>query len=95
MDHFYRGLALQSARSDYDAAISEFTTAMNMEVPASNKLSLIQTLYSAYSAKGDFDNAIKFYNEYLAAKGNPSANDYNSLARMYLKHAEEVPEAEQ
>ena len=94
MDHFYHGLSLQSARSDYDAAIEKFKTALSMDVPASNKLSLIQTLYSAYSAKGDFDNAIKYYNEYLAAKGNPNANDYNSLARMYLKHAEEVPAAE-
>ncbi len=94
MDHFYHGLCLQSARSDYDGAIAEFKNALGMDVPASNKVSLIQSIYSAYSAKGDFDNAIKYYNEYLAAKGNPSANDYNSLARMYLKHAEEVPEAE-
>ena len=94
MDHFYHGLCLQSANNDYDAAIQKFKTALSMEVPASNKISLIQTIYSAYSAKGDFDNAIKYYNEYLAAKGNPNANDYNSLARMYTKHAEEVPEAE-
>ena len=94
MDHFYHGLCLQSARSDYDAAIKEFVTAKGMDVPASNRVSLIQTIYQAYSSNGDFDNAIKYYNEYLAAKGNPSANDYNSLAKMYLKHAEEVPEAE-
>lgn len=94
MDHFYHGLSLQSARSDYDAAIEKFKTALSMDVPASNKLSLIQTLYTAYSSKGDFDNAIKYYNEYLSAKGNPNANDYNSLARMYLKHAEEVADAE-
>ena len=94
MDHFYKGLCLQSAKNDYDAAIASFQTSLGMEVPASNKVSLIQTIYSAYSAKGDFDNAIKYYNEYLNAKGNPNANDYNSLARMYLKHAEEVPETE-
>jgi len=94
MDHFYHGLCLQSARSDYDGAIKEFITAKGMDVPASNKVSLIQTIFQAYSANGDFDNAIKYYNEYMTAKGTPSANDYNSLAKMYLKHAEEVPEAE-
>ena len=94
MDYFYRGLCLQSARSDYDGALKDFNTALGMDVPATNRISLIQTMYQAYSTKGDFDNAIKFYNDYLVAKGNPSANDYNSLARMYLKHAEEVPDAE-
>lgn len=94
MDHFYHGLCLQSARSDYDGAIKEFTTALGMDVPANNRVSLIQTIFQSYSANGDFDNAIKYYNEYMTAKGNPSASDYNSLAKMYLKHAEEVPDAE-
>lgn len=94
MDHFYHGLCLQGARNDYDGAIDKFKTALGMEVPANNRISLIQSIYQAYSAKGDFDNAIKFYNDYLTAKGNPTANDYNSLARMYTKHAEEVPAAE-
>jgi tetratricopeptide (TPR) repeat protein len=94
MDHFYHGLSMQSARSDFDGAISAFKTALSMDVPAANRVSLIQSIYQAFSTKGDFDNAIKYYNDYLAAKGNPSANDYNSLAKMYIKHAEEVPEAE-
>ena len=94
MDYFYRGLCHQNAVSDFDAALKDFNTALTMDIPAENKVNLIQTIYQTYSSKGDFENAIKYYNEYLTAKGDPTALDYNSLAKMYLKHAEEVPEAE-
>ncbi len=93
MDNFYYGLTLQK-KGDIDAALAQYHEANAKEVPANNRTSLIQSIYQAYSSKGDFDNAIKYYNQYLEAKGSRTASDYNSLASMYKKHADEVPETE-
>ncbi|MBQ8711481.1 MAG: hypothetical protein IJ551_01460 [Prevotella sp.] len=93
MDYFYHGLGLREGPKNYDAAIEKFNSALAI-AEKKDHANIIQSIYMAYSAKNDFDNALTYYNKYIEAKGNPSASDYSSLASMYLKRAESAADAD-
>ena len=55
----------------------------------------IKQLATAYKDKEDFDNAIKFQQDYMNTVSKSGANDLSTLAQLYIGKAASLPAAEQ
>ena len=83
MDYVYFGNALNGAQQ-HDAAIEQYENALKMEFDNKDKKAgVVKTLSDAYKGKKDFDNAIKYYRQYMEDVSQTSANDYVGLATLY------------
>ena len=86
-DYTYYGTALKNAKQ-YDKAIEMFQNAAKENKGNKEQLNIARkNLADAYTAKEDYESAIKFYNEYLANIEKPSAFDFAGLGTIYQKQA--------
>lgn len=87
-DYIYYGNAL-SGNKEYDKAIEMYNKALTMEIDNKDKRAgVIKQLSDGYKKKGDFDNAIKYQQEYMNTISKQSANDIAALAQLYIQYAD-------
>jgi tetratricopeptide (TPR) repeat protein len=87
MDYVYYGNALNGLKR-HDEAIAQYKKALEQEFDnADKKAGVVKTLSDAYKGINDFDNAIKYYEQFLADVSKASASDQAGLGRLYAQHA--------
>ena len=59
----------------------------------SSQSTKLKTLSDTYLKDYDYDNALKYYKDYLASKPELSSDDYEGLAKIYSKNADAVEDA--
>ena len=86
-DYTYYGNALNGAKK-YDEAIDMFKKALEQEFDSKDKeAGVIKTLSDAYSSQEKYEDAIKYYEEYLNTYSTPTATDYAGLPQLYYYKA--------
>lgn len=89
-DYVYYGNALNGAKK-HQEAIDVYKLALNQEFDSQDKRAgVIKQLADAYKGIGDFENALKFYDDYLAAVSAPTLNDFADLGRLYVQYASKL-----
>jgi len=93
-EYYYAGLTYAGLKQ-YDKAIEEYQKALNIvsEKNLIKKENILKSLSDAYLEKGDFENAIKLYQEYLANNEKPSFKDHEGHALLHTKHADSLQDA--
>jgi len=93
-EYFYAGLTYAGLK-DYDRAISEYQKALNVKSDKNliKPENIIKSISDTYVEKGDFDQAVKYYQDYLTAVDKPSFNDHEGLANLHAKHADSQEDA--
>ena len=87
MDYVYYGNALNGLKR-HDEAIAMYIKALNQEFDnADKKAGVVKTLSDAYKGINDYDNAIKYYQQFLNDVSKASASDHAALGRLYAQHA--------
>ena len=87
MDYVYYGNALNGLKK-HDEAIAMYKKALEQEFDnADKKAGVVKTLSDAYKGINDFDNAIKYYQQFLNDVSKASASDHAGLGRLYAQHA--------
>lgn len=82
-DYTYYGNAY-SGKKEYDKAIEMYQKALTMDIDNKDKRSgVVKQMSEAYKQMDDYDNAIKYYEEYLSDVSSPSASDKAGLATLY------------
>lgn len=87
-DYTYYGNAYNGAKQS-DKAIEMYKLALD-QPDMDNKdkrAGVIKQLAEAYREKEDYDNAIKYHNDYLQSLEKPSANDLAQLGQLYTQKA--------
>jgi len=87
MDYVYYGNALNGLKR-HDEAINMYKKALEQEFDnADKKAGVVKTLSDAYKGINDYDNAIKYYQQFLNDVSKASASDHAGLGRLYAQHA--------
>lgn len=82
-DYTYYGNAY-SGKKDYAKALEMYQKALTMDIDNKDKRSgVVKQMSEAYKQMGDFENAVKYYNEYLSDVSKASASDKAGLATLY------------
>lgn len=86
-DYTYYGNALSGAKKHAEA-IDMYKKALEQNFEDKTKRAgVIKQLAEGYKQNDDYENAIKTYQEFLAAVEKPSANDIVGLAALYTQYA--------
>lgn len=86
-DYTYYGNALSGAKKHAEA-IEMYKKALDQNFEDKTKRAgVIKQLADGYKQNDDYENAIKTYQEFLAAVDNPQANDIVGLAQLYTQYA--------
>ena len=88
MDYVYYGNALKGNKQP-EEAIAMFKKALDQEFDNKDKRAgVIKTLSEAYEAQELYDEAIRYYEQYLAEYSTPTATDHAGLPQLhYFKSA--------
>jgi tetratricopeptide (TPR) repeat protein len=87
-DYSYYGNALNGAKK-HDEAIAAYKQALTMEFDSSDKKAgVVKQLADAYKGIDDYENAVKYYDQYLKDVSHASLTDYADLGRLYLQYAD-------
>ena len=91
-DHFYTALIYQ-ALEDKVNMYAEYDKALELVNDSSmiKRWSILKSVSDSYLKDKEFDNAIKYYNEYLACKPDVNFDDEEGLAIFYSKYGEADP----
>lgn len=88
-DYTYYGNAY-SGKKEYAKAIEMYEKALTMDIDNKDKRSgVVKQMSEAYKQMDDYDNAIKYYEEYLSDVSKASASDKAGLATLYEYKADE------
>lgn len=88
-DYLYLGYANMGAEK-YQPAIEAFNKCLENASDEGNRADALKNLAEAYQKNGDFANGVDSYQKYLDVKKDRTANDYNSLAQMYVTESEKA-----
>jgi tetratricopeptide (TPR) repeat protein len=89
-DYSYFGNALNGAKR-HDEAIAAYKKALEQEFDSNDKRAgVIKQLADAYKGVDDYENAVKFYDQYLKEVSKASLNDYADLGRLYVQYADKL-----
>lgn len=89
-DYSYYGNALNGAKR-HDEAIAAYKKALEQEFDSNDKRAgVIKQLADAYKGVDDYENAVKFYDQYLKEVSKASLNDYADLGRLYVQYADKL-----
>lgn len=89
-DYLYLGYANMGAEK-YPEAIDAFNKCLdNAAEDSGNRSDALKNLAEAYKNNGEFEKGVATYEKYLDTKADRTANDYNSLAQMYVSESEKV-----
>lgn len=88
-EYFYAGLTYAGLK-DYDKAIAEYQKALNVKSEKNliKTENIVKSLSDLYMEKGDFENAIKYYQQYLSMNEKTTFNDHDGHATLHTKHAD-------
>ncbi len=87
-DYTYYGNAY-IGKKEYAKGIEMLQKALTMEFDSKTKRAgVVKALSDAYKQSDDYDNAIKYYKEYLSDIEKPSATDRASFAWLYVLQAD-------
>lgn len=89
-DYSYYGNALNGAKR-HDEAIAAYKKALEQEFDSNDKRAgVIKQLADAYKGVDDYENAVKFYDQYLKEVSKASLTDYADLGRLYVQYADKL-----
>ena len=88
-DHFYAAL-IHDALNDKENAKQAYHKALELVSDSSmiKRWDILKTLSESHQKDNDFDNALNYYQQYLACKPELKVDDYEALAGIYSKFAE-------
>ena len=88
-DHFYTALIYQ-ALEDLENMYIHYDKALELVNDSSmiKRHAILKSVSDSYLKDQQFDNAIKYYNEYLACKPELNSDDMEGLAKIYSKYAD-------
>ena len=96
-DHFYTALIYQ-ALEDNANAYAQFDKALELVSDSSmiKRHAILKTVSDSYLKEKNFENAIKYYEQFIAAKPDLNFDDHEGLATIYSKYgdADESKKAE-
>ena len=82
-DYTYYGNALKGAKR-YNEAEAMYMKALEQEFDSQDKKAgVIKMLSETYSAQDKYDEAIKYYEQYLSEYSTPTATDFAGLPQLY------------
>ena len=89
-DHYYAAL-IHEALNDKDNAKASYHKALDLVSDSSmiKRWDILKTLAQSHQKDNDLDNAIKYYQEFLACKPEVKVDDYETLADIYSSFAKE------
>ncbi len=90
-DHFYAALT-HEALGDKASAKNSYHKALDLVSDSSmiKRWDILKTLATSHKKDGDLDNAIKYYQEFLACKPELKVDDYETLADIYSSFANDA-----
>lgn len=92
-DYTYYGNAY-NGNKEFDKAVEMYHKALEQNIDNNEKRAgVVKQLSDCYLEKEDYENAIKYYQEYLKILGNASANDAAALAQIYIQFADTLKDA--
>ena len=88
-DHFYTALIYQ-ALEDKENMYIQYDKALELVNDSSmiKRHAILKSVSDSYLKDQQFDNAIKYYNDYLACKPELNSDDMEGLAKIYSKYAD-------
>ena len=88
-DHFYTALIYQ-ALEDLENMYVHYDKALELVNDSSmiKRHAILKSVSDSYLKDQQFDNAIKYYNDYLACKPELNSDDMEGLAKIYSKYAD-------
>ena len=88
-DHFYTALIYQ-ALEDLENMYVHYDKALELVNDSSmiKRHAILKSVSDSYLKDQQFDNAIKYYNDYLACKPDLNSDDMEGLAKIYSKYAD-------
>ena len=88
-DHFYTALIYQ-ALDDKENMYAQYDKALELVNDSSmiKRHAILKSVADSYLKDQAFDNAIKYYQDYLACKPELNSDDQEGLARIYSKYAD-------
>ena len=93
-DHYYAAL-IHEATGDKANAKESYHKALELvdEKSILKRWDILKTLSTSHKKDGDIENAIKYYQEFLACKPELKVDDYETLADIYSSFANEASDA--
>lgn len=90
-DHYYAAL-IHEALEDKVNAKASYHKALELVSDSSmiKRWDILKTLSTSHKKDGDLENAIKYYQEFLACKPEVKVDDYETLADIYTSFASEA-----
>lgn len=87
-DHYYAAL-IHEALEDKENAKQSYHKALELVSDSSmiKRWDILKTLAQSHKKDGDLENAIKYYQEFLACKPEVKVDDYETLADVYSSFA--------
>jgi tetratricopeptide (TPR) repeat protein len=88
-DHFYTALIYQ-ALEDKENMYDQYDKALALVNDSSmiKRHAILKSVSDSYLKDQAFDNAIKYYNDYLGCKPELNSDDMEGLAKIYSKYAD-------
>ena len=88
-DHFYTAL-IYGALDDKANMYAQYDKALELVNDSSmiKRWAILKSVSDSYLKDQKFDNAIKYYQDYLACKPDLNADDTEGLAKIYSKYAD-------
>ena len=89
-DHFYTALIYQ-ALEDKANMYEQYNKALELVNDQSmiKRWAILKSVSDSYLKDKEFDNAIKYYEQYLACKPDVNSDDMEGVAKIYSKYADE------
>jgi tetratricopeptide (TPR) repeat protein len=92
-DYLYYGTALKLVKK-YDEAINAFNKAGEMNKDNAKQLSIInKNLSDVYLEKGDYDNAVSYFEKSISGQGQPTMDNLDNLGSLYTDIAAKKTQA--
>ena len=88
-DHFYTALIYQ-ALEDKENMYAQYDKALELVNDQSmiKRWAILKSVSDSYLKDQQFENAIKYYQDYLACKPDLNSDDHEGLAKIYSKYAD-------
>ena len=88
-DHYYAAL-IHDKLGDKANALDSYQKALDLvdEQSFIKRWTILKTMSDSHLQDNEYDKAIKYYQEYLASKPETKVDDYEGLAGIYTKYAE-------
>ena len=88
-DHFYTALIYQ-ALEDKENMYAQYDKALELVNDSSmiKRHAILKSVSDSYLKDQQFENSIKYYQDYLACKPELNSDDYEGLAKIYSKYAD-------